>query len=154
ASVLFSAASMRFPLSRPVRGWFCLFGLTLILAGSVPAAPAKQKLADPRQPKVANRTLRTPEFESLPLIRSNQNQLLVRAYINGNAAWLGIDSGAPVSAISVRRRDSFKLTPVTPSSNLPSRVQVNEGFSGVAIVKGFRLGNLNLVDQPVVTLAL
>src|SRR5689334_13950379 len=66
AAMLFSAASMRLLLSRTLRGGSCLLGLTLLLVGSVLAAPAKQKLADPRQPKLANNTLRTPEFESLP----------------------------------------------------------------------------------------
>ena len=44
----------------------------------------------------------SPQFEALPLIRSKQNHLLVRASINGKEAWLGVDSGAPVSAISLR----------------------------------------------------
>ena len=42
-----------------------------------------------------------PRFEALPLTRSQQNHLLVRAYINGKPALLGVDSGAPVSADSL-----------------------------------------------------
>src|SRR5437016_13184090 len=37
-------------------------------------------------------------FVALPLVRSRQNHLMVRAFINGREAWLTIDSGAPVSA--------------------------------------------------------
>lgn len=94
------------------------------------------------------------DYQTLQLLRSNQNQLLVKAVINGKTAWLGVDSGAPVSAITQRRREYFRLTPITANSNLPARVQVNEGFSSVAIVKSFRLGDLNLIEQPVVTLDL
>src|SRR5258708_35919004 len=45
-----------------------------------------------------------PQFEALPLVRSRQNHLLLRAYINGRPAWLTVDSGAPVSAIALNRR--------------------------------------------------
>src|ERR1700745_3808002 len=51
----------------------------------------------------------TPQFEALPLVRSRQNHLLVRAFINGRAAWLTVDSGAPVSAIALNRRAHFLL---------------------------------------------
>jgi predicted aspartyl protease len=121
---------------------------TVGLAASQKTAPGQRTSAAPRQAS------QSAQFQKLPLIRSRQNQLLVRAFINGKQAWLGVDSGAPVSAIAVRRREYFRLTPITPNSNLPARVQVNEGFSSVAIVKSFRLGDLNLVDQPVVTLDL
>ena len=54
-----------------------------------------------------------PQFEALPLVRSRQNHLLVRAYINGKPAWLCVDSGAPVSAIALDRRSHFGLTGTT-----------------------------------------
>ncbi|HEX8078118.1 MAG TPA: hypothetical protein VF511_09910, partial [Chthoniobacterales bacterium] len=44
------------------------------------------------------------QYEALPLIRSAQNHLLVRAHINGKPALLGVDTGAPVSAVAVNRR--------------------------------------------------
>src|SRR4029453_15039660 len=44
-----------------------------------------------------------PQFEALPLVRSRQNHLLLRAFINGKPAWLTVDSGAPVSAIALNR---------------------------------------------------
>src|SRR5438309_1773003 len=65
------------------------------------------------------------QFEALPLIRSKQNHLLVRASINGREAWLGVDSGAPVSAIALNRRQHFKLTEIPTTSNLPARLQIN-----------------------------
>src|SRR5258705_13932147 len=37
----------------------------------------------------------TSQFEALPLVRSRQNHLLLRAFINGRPAWLTVDSGAP-----------------------------------------------------------
>jgi hypothetical protein len=95
-----------------------------------------------------------PQFEALPLVRSRQNHLLVRAYINGKPAWLCVDSGAPVSAIALDRRDHFGLTGIPGSSKLPPRLQINGGFSNVAIARRFRLGALNLIDEPVVTIDL
>jgi len=96
----------------------------------------------------------TPQFEALPLLRSRQNHLLVRAYINGKPAWLGVDSGAPVSAIALHRREYFGLKPITAKSNLPGRIQINGAFNNVAIARELRLGALTLVDEPVVTVDL
>src|SRR5712691_6146616 len=67
----------------------------------------------------------TTQFEALPLVRSRQNHLIVRAFINGKPAWLGVDSGAPVSAIALDRREHFRLRPITAKSNLPARIQIN-----------------------------
>src|SRR6266516_6447671 len=82
----------------------------------------------------------TTQFEALPLVRSRQNHLLVRAFINGKAAWLTIDTGAPVSAIAVGRREHFQLRPIAAKSNLPARVQINGAFNNVAVARELRLG--------------
>jgi predicted aspartyl protease len=94
------------------------------------------------------------QFESLRLVRSRQNHLLVQAYINGKPAWLTIDSGAPVSAIALDRREYFRLAPISAKSNLPARVQINGAFNNVAIARELRLGSLTLLDEPVVTVDL
>jgi len=78
----------------------------------------------------------------------------VRAYINGRPAWLGVDSGAPVSAIALHRREHFRLTPISAKSTLPVRIQINGAFNNVAIARELRLGALSLVDEPVVTVDL
>jgi len=96
----------------------------------------------------------TTQFEAIPLVRSRHNHLLMRAFINGKAAWLTVDSGAPVSAIALNRRGYFRLKPTTQDSNLPARVQINGAFNNVAIARELRLGGLALVDQPVVTVDL
>src|ERR1041385_803132 len=96
----------------------------------------------------------TPRFEAVPLMRSRQNHLLVRAFINGRPAWLTVDSGAPVSAIALNRRKYFRLKPITAESKLPARVQINGAFNNVAIAREFRIGGLTLVDEPVVTVDL
>ena len=93
-------------------------------------------------------------FEALPLVRSRQNHLLVRAFINGRPAWLTVDSGAPVSVIALNRRRHFRLTPITADSNLPARVQINGGFNNVAIARELRIGGLILENEPVVTVDL
>jgi predicted aspartyl protease len=87
-------------------------------------------------------------------VRSRQNHLLVRAFINGKAAWLTVDSGAPVSAIALNRRQYFRLKPTTVESNLPARVQINGAFNNVAIARELRIGGLTLVDEPMVTVDL
>ena len=90
------------------------------------------------------------QYESLPLIRSSQNHLLVRAEVNGKPALLGVDTGAPVSAIALNRREHFGLSPITGKSELPSRLSINGAFNSVAIARNLRLGALNLVDEPMV----
>jgi predicted aspartyl protease len=122
-----------------------------ILCASLPLAP---------QSPAANRTdarpsaQSAPQFEALPLMRSRQNHLLVRAFINGKPAWLGVDTGAPVSAIALDRREHFRLTGVPGSSKLPPRLQINGAFNNVAIAHRFQLGSLRLLDEPVVTVDL
>ena len=98
--------------------------------------------------------LQSSDFDALPLKRSRQNHLLVRAYINGKPAWLGVDSGAPFSAIALHRRAHFRVTGVAGNPNLPSKVQVNGGSNNLGIVRKLRLGNLELVDEPVVLIDL
>jgi predicted aspartyl protease len=92
----------------------------------------------------------TAQFEALPLVRSRQNHLLVRAFINGKPAWLTVDSGAPVSAIALDRREYFRLKPTAAESKLPARVQINGAFNSVAIARELRIGALTLIDEPVV----
>jgi predicted aspartyl protease len=117
--------------------------VSVVLAGPLPAAN-----------RAAARVAQSAQYEALPLMRSRQNHLLVRAFINGKEAWLGVDSGAPVSAIALHRRQHFGLTGIPTSSKLPARLQINGAFNNVAIARNFRLGNLNLVDEPVVTVDL
>jgi predicted aspartyl protease len=93
-------------------------------------------------------------FEALPLVRSRQNHLMVRAFINGREALLTIDSGAPVSAIALNRRNYFRLKPTAAKSNLPSRIQINGAFNNVAIARELRLGGLTLIDEPMVAVDL
>ena len=108
--------------------------------------------AAPRNPRVSNTS--SPRFVALPLTRSRQNHLLVRAFINGKPALLGVDSGAPISAIALNRRKHFGLTGIPGTSTLPARLQINGAFNNVAIAHNFRIGALNLVDEPVVVVDL
>jgi predicted aspartyl protease len=90
------------------------------------------------------------QYEALPLTRSSQNHLLVHAEINGKPALLGVDTGAPVSAIALNRREYFGLKPITGKSEIPARLSINGAFNSVAIARNLRLGALNLVDEPMV----
>lgn len=94
------------------------------------------------------------QFQALPLERSRQNHLLVHALINGKPALLGVDSGAPVSAIALSRRKHFGLTELPGSSKLPPRLRINGGFSRVAIAHRLQLGALVLMDEPMVAIDL
>src|SRR6266849_3097761 len=96
-------------------------------------APIAELPAAPQRPSARA----TPQFEALPLVRSRQNHLLVRAFINGKPAWLGVDTGAPVSAIALSRRQHFRLTGISGNSKLPPRLQINGAFNNVAIARQF-----------------
>jgi len=135
-------APNHFPLTR--RTW-STFLAALLVAGQVFGINPSARDARRGDP---------PQFEALPLVRSRQNHLLVRAYINGRPAWLGVDSGAPVSAIALNRREHFRLTTISAKSTLPARIQINGAFNNVAIAREMRLGGLSLVDEPVVTVDL
>ncbi len=103
----------------------------------------------------ASRSLpRNFQFETLPLERSQQNHLLVRVVINGKPARLGVDTGAPVSAIALNRRDYFGLTSIPLKSKIPTRLQINGAFNSVAIARRLQLGALNLIDEPMVLIDL
>lgn len=94
------------------------------------------------------------QFEALPLQRSSQNHLLVRARINGRPAILGVDTGAPVSAIATNRRAYFGLTANPATSKIPTRLSINGQFNSVVIAHTLTLGALNLVDEPMVAVDL
>jgi predicted aspartyl protease len=96
----------------------------------------------------------TFQFEALSLERSQQNHLLVRAFINGKPALLGVDTGAPVSALALNRVEHFRLRPVPMKSKLPGRVQINGKFNSVAIARRLQLGALGLIDEPMVLIDL
>ena len=88
------------------------------------------------------------------LVRSKQNHLLVHAYINNKAAWLCVDSGAPISAIALHRRQHFGLAGISAGSELPTRLRINGAFDNVAVARSIQLGGMNLVDEPVVVVDL
>lgn len=92
----------------------------------------------------------TLRYQALPMERSSQNHLLVRAEINGKPATLLVDSGAPLSAVAIERRDHFGMSPVTAKSKVPARLNINGAFNAMSIARSLRLGALNLIDEPMV----
>ena len=127
---------MKFRGRRLIRTSFSILAGLVIFTGQLPAAKQTRTLSD--------------RFEVLPLTRSWQNQLLVRARINGRPAVLMVDSGAPATLISLKRRSDFHLEGVGANSGLPTSVMVNGVADKLAIVHNLRLGSLNIVDMPVV----
>lgn len=97
---------------------------------------------------------RAQQFECLPLERSKQNHLLVRAFINGKPALLGVDTGAPISAIAATRVRYFGMSPASANSDYPTHLQVNGGSNYVAVAHSLQLGTLNLIDEPMVAIDL
>ena len=118
--------------------------LPLLAIASISGASAKRP-----QP-----ALESPQFQALHLERSRQNHLLIRAEINGKPALLGVDTGAPVSAISASRRKYFGMAAIPGSSKLPPQLRINGGLNRVTIAHRLRLGALTLVDEPMVAIDL
>ncbi len=130
--------------------------LAVLLATPAVAAPHKGSAPSAPHRSSANRQMRRvqPQFEALPLERSRQNHLLVRAFINGKPALLGVDTGAPVSAISIKRVKYFGMTPAEPNAEIPTRLRINGHSDGVVMTRSLRLGLLNLADEPMVAVDL
>lgn len=130
--------------------------LAFVLATPVLAAPRRATASDrSAAPRLAGPLPANPiQFQALPLERSRQNHLLLRASINGKPALLGVDTGAPVSAIGISRAAYFGLTPARANSEIPTRLRINGKYNDVVIARGLQLGALNLVDQPMVAVDL
>ncbi|MEP6821192.1 MAG: aspartyl protease family protein [Chthoniobacterales bacterium] len=126
----------------------------LVLALAVPALAETRRAVPVRRAAPVTREPRGLQFEALPLERSRQNHLLLRATINGKPALLGVDSGAPVSAISISRLQHFGMVPAHAHSEIPTRLRVNGAYNNVTIARSLRLGALNLIDEPMVALDL
>ena len=140
-----------------VRGKISAALLIAALASSAVAAPRSvTPQAAPARAFIGSGAVvpRALKFEVLPLERSHQNHLLLRASINGKPALLAVDTGAPVSAISTRRVAFFGMTPAPANSEIPTRLQINGSFNGVAIARTLRLGALNLLEEPMVAIDL
>ncbi len=120
-----------------------------LLLASCCVTPAFATANSQPQPALEN-----PVFQALPLERSKQNHLLVRAEINGKPALLGVDSGAPVSAISASRRAYFGMSAVAERFQTSIPLRINGGFDRVRIAHRLRLGALTLLDEPMVTIDL
>ena len=97
---------------------------------------------------------RDARFDAIPLSRSRQNHLLVRAYINDKPALLIVDTGSPGTVIASKRCRYFGVGSVTADSQLPSRVQVNGSYNKLVVVQSLRLGGLNVADVPAVAVDL
>jgi predicted aspartyl protease len=130
--------------------------LAIAVTAPAVAAPRSQLIPAPRRAfrSVEQTAPRALQFQVLRLERSRQNHLLVRASINGKPALLGVDTGAPVSAIAVNRVAYFGMTPAKANSEIPTRLQINGTFNGVAMARSLQLGALNLVDEPMVAIDL
>ena len=137
---------------RPFLSQLLLFAL-VSLAFLSPAGAAQRGRAVPFMGREATAP-RALQFEALPLERSSQNHLLLRAELNGKPALFVVDTGAPVSAIALNRVAYFRMSAPGNDAELPSRLQINGGFAKVAVARELQLGALNLIDQPMVAIDL
>ncbi|PYJ12070.1 MAG: hypothetical protein DMF06_00710 [Verrucomicrobia bacterium] len=118
--------------------------LTALFVALVAGVPAFALARTPARPEAP------PQYEALPLERSSQNHLLVRAEINGKPAVLLVDSGAPLSAVATDRATHFGMNPVSAKSRIPSKLNINGAFNSMSVARSLRLGALNLVDEAMV----
>jgi len=134
------------------RSIFLCFLATLCCWATSPAQGQSASRRSAAERTVWQRT--NPQFEALPLELSPQNHLIVRAFINGKLALLGVDTGAPVSAIDVSRHRHYGLDSISSTSKLPPKLMINGALNTVGIAKSLRIGVLNLVDEPMVAIDL
>lgn len=131
-----------------------ILGLLLFALG-IPAVAAPRRATPSARARVPAVTEpRALQFQVLPLERSRQNHLLLRAQINGKPALLGVDSGAPISAIAISRIRHFGMVPIRSNSEIPTRLRINGAYNQVTLARSLRLGALNLIDEPMVALDL
>lgn len=131
------------PVSTSIALIFSRKNLTALLAGLVAGV---QPLAGAPQPTKAP----IPLYEALPLERSSQNHLLVRASINHKPARLLVDTGAPLSAVALDRARHFEMHPVRAKTKIPSQLNINGALNTVSLARSLRLGALDLVDEAMV----
>ena len=135
------------PVFTGIAPFFSRKNLSALLAGLVAGLPLP---ALARAPAKAE----TPLYEALPLERSSQNRLLVRAEINGKPARLLVDTGSPLSVVAADRATHFKMSPVSAKSGSLSRLNVNGAFNSISIARSLQLGALKLTDEAMVLIDL
>src|SRR5581483_3707162 len=103
---------------------------------------------------LAANALADSRFEALPLTRTRQNHMLVRAFINDKPALLIVDTGSPGTVIASKRCSYFGVGKIPRNSDLPARVQVNGSYNRLVMARSLRLGGLNVSDVPAVAVDL
>jgi predicted aspartyl protease len=137
--VIFPRSSLR------TARWFSLSILSAFVAVTANSASREPVRAQP---------LADARFEALPLTRTKQNHLMVRAFINDKPALLIVDTGSPGTVISSKRCSFFHVGNVPRDSDLPARVQVNGSYNRLVMARSLRLGGLNVSDVPAVAVDL
>jgi len=131
------------PVFTDIPLFFSRKNLSALLGALVVGLPALALARPPARVEI-------PQYEALPLERSSQNHLLVRAEINGKPAVLLVDTGAPLSAVAIDRAAHFGMGRVSAKSKIPSRLNINGAFNSMSIARSLRIGALNLVDEAMV----
>src|SRR5205085_1842416 len=126
---------------RLLRSIFLCFFATLFCWAASPAQGQSASSRSAAEGPIWQRN--NPQFEALPLELSPQNHLIVRAYINGQPAALGVDTGAPVSAICANRRQHYGFKAISGDSRIPAKLVVNGVLDSVGVVKSLRIGAIN-----------
>lgn len=119
-----------------------LCGISALVPLLISAAPSHSAQAAIRQ---------DAQFEALPLVRSQQNHLLVHAFINDKPALLIVDSGSPGTVIASKRRAHFGVSAVSSDSKYPARVRVNGSYSTLVMARTLRLGGLTVGEVPAIS---
>ena len=116
-----------------------LFPAVLIAAPGVMASGEQRTLA--RLPA---------EFEALPLLRSQQNHLLVNAAINGKRAVMMVDTGSPSTVVRPERCRYYNLSEsASAGADLPNQIQVNGSLNQLLVAHELAIGGSALTDVPI-----
>jgi len=107
-------------------------------------------LAHARHDPASLQAILGPDYRSIHLLRGSQNHLLVLSHLNGVFALLGVDTGAPVTAINAGSQKLFKVESVPANRlGLPSSIRMGGEPIGIGIINDFEAGGMKLGLRPV-----
>lgn len=109
---------------------------TIFLAQAASAAPASPALSD---------------YSALPLLRGQQNQLMLRMSAPGGSAYVVLDTGSPITCVDEAKSKLFGLVPSSKQNAAPVSVIVNGERHRIAIAPSMKFGSaVEIQNLPVV----
>jgi hypothetical protein len=94
------------------------------------------------------------DYDSMPLIRGKQNQVLLRQKINNRTAYITLDTGSPVTCVDESKSKLFSLVPTSTDGSPPLSLMVNGMRHRIAVIPSLQFGTVLAEDIPVVLIDL